>query len=67
MDRDRVVGGGFEAHAIPVYDVALEANAADDDGRDECDDREQPIIHERSVIKIKLAVCSLFDLRVYLK
>ena len=67
MTRDRMPGGGFQAHTVAIYEMPGDTNAAYDNPDKERADRKQPVIHERSVIEIELPVCSLFDLRVFLK
>src|SRR5688500_19148493 len=67
MSRDRMPGGGFQTHAIAVYEIPGDTNAACDDPRHERADRKEPVVHKRSIIEIELPVCSLFDLGFFLK
>lgn len=67
MSRDRLVGGGFQSHAITGDKMPGDADAAHDNRRHECHDREQPVVYEWSVVEIELPVCALLDLRVFLK
>ena len=62
-----MAGGGFQSHAIPVYDVPGDTNAAHDDSHHERADRKEPVVHKRSIIEIELPVCTLLELCVFLK